>query len=170
MWTSFARDPSHRGTINVGREPRWCRSYSQYHKPHATLLNSQLMEQVNNDRLVVKSLWYGPYSFHDFILYGLSFRPELAILQTPSYIRRFLELYLFVTCLTQSAIVRICVGSYRHGLGRHIATFFYLLLTFAGYSNIQNKIADFLFWRSEVTQTVNWQAQVIHQQFSWEPM
>ncbi len=95
-----------------------------YHKPYTPLLNTQLTEQVRNDRLVVRSLWRGPCSIHDFILDGLSFRPELAIPQTPNEIHSGLELYLYVSFLMLSIIVRLCVGFYRHGLGRPFVTFF----------------------------------------------
>ncbi len=101
-------------------EQRWCRPCLEIHKPQDALLNSQLRKQVNNDRLVVRSQWRGPCSIHDFILDGLSFRPELTIPQTPNEIPSFLEFYQYVTYFMRA----LCVMFYWQGLGRHIVTFF----------------------------------------------
>ncbi len=81
--TNLNGDRFHRGMMNVGGEPRWCRPCMEYHNPQASLLNTQLREQVNDDRLVVGSLWRGPCRIQNFILDGLSFRPKLAIPQKP---------------------------------------------------------------------------------------
>ncbi len=59
-------------------------------------------------------------------------------LQTLNEIRSFLE-YFYVSYVMHRVIVRLCVRSYRDGLGRPLLHFFYILLTFADYSKTQNK-------------------------------
>ncbi len=57
---------------NVGREPSWCRSNSEYHKLLASFY-SQLREHVTNVRLVLSPLWHGTGNTHGFDLDSLSY-------------------------------------------------------------------------------------------------
>ncbi len=70
----------HRGITTVGRELSWRRLNSEYHKA----LSSQLMEQVNNVRMVVNPLWRGPGNIHGFVLDGKSYPQRQSTAQAPT--------------------------------------------------------------------------------------
>ncbi len=78
-WCRMHECVVHQGINTVARKPSWCRSNSEYHKPH-----SQLREQVSNVRMIVSALWRGPRNIHGFILDGKSYRQGSATVQTPT--------------------------------------------------------------------------------------